>query len=132
VSALPILERHCPNCRRLKPVEEFRSNRYCVTCKASYARHRYAEMKAGTWKPKAREEYAPPRPRITGAVPVEAVHVHPTAAPTTSAQETRLREALEAFMLEFGFTTLRVVYARLEGEVARKFRGTLARDGWIA
>lgn len=130
-------ERHCPNCRRMKPAEEFRSHCYCTECKRTYNQSRYAKMQDGTWKPKTVAERAPPRPRLVERVPDPVVEVQQTvyvavAAVTTPAQEARLEAAMEAFMLEFGFTTLRVVYTRLEGSIGRKHRLELAREGWIA
>jgi hypothetical protein len=132
-------ERHCPNCRLLRPVDQFRSHRYCVECQADYHARRYQRMQDGSWKPKTPAERAPQRPRILpGAKPVtpacgpELKYTGPAPAVSTPDQEAQLRHALEAFMVEFGFTALRVVYARLEGEIARKHRRTLARDGWIA
>lgn len=125
-------EKHCPNCRRMKPVEAFRSHCYCLECRAAYQRARHKAIREGSWKPKTRCEYTAQRASavIRDAQPPEPPP--PLFPPVTEAAEDRLRTLMLAFMAEFGFTALHVTYVKLEGEVARKRRMDVAREGWIA
>lgn len=48
------------------------------------------------------------------------------------AKDADLREAMEAFLMDFGFTALRVTIGRLESELSKEHRQLLALQGWIA
>lgn len=113
--------RRCTMCKTTKPAEAFSSTSLrCRDCNRAYQKDRNRKLRAGTWKPHGVMQVTPPKLAHTGA------------ASTSAQAEASLRYALEAFMVEFGFTALKVTYTRLEGELSKKHRLDLAREGWIA
>lgn len=125
-------ERHCSMCKRLKPLEAFSpSAMRCLDCNRTYQRERNARIREGTWKPRGYEQRGRPFPIVSAPPPTSPVEPEQLSA-IPGAAEASLRFAIEAFMVEFGFTALKVTYTRLEGEIARKHRLDIAREGWIA
>jgi hypothetical protein len=131
-------ERHCARCRRMKPVEEFRSNGYCTACKSAYNAERNEALKAGKWKPKKVAERAPPlsyrgKPTAAGVAAGLPERPEPPAAKVVVpfGADAALQAAMSAFMREHGFGALHATLARIESELARSKRAELFREGWI-